>query len=227
MQFHVTDRRVWDTSTQPKNLSLPYWPSARPQAARTTRHMKLQMTRDKFGIPTHILNNRRFDDPIEHKPQLGSTEIWKLENNTMHTHPIHLHLVEFEVIGRGPDGQEPPHPNERGGKDTVRVNPGETVRIVVKFGDYPGIYPFHCHILEHEDHDMMRPFEVVAGDGHDWDDHPGRGGHSRGDGGRGPREGAGRGRGRARGPPANPGERSRGRGGSPEDRGDQWWRQDD
>lgn len=203
MQFHVTGQSVGDTSTEPANLRLPYRPSANPQAARTTRHMKLQMTRDEYGIPTHVLNNRRFDDPIQHRPQLGTTEIWKLENNTMHTHPIHLHLVEFEVIGRGHHGHEPPHPNERGGKDTVRVNPGETVRIAVQFGDYTGMYPFHCHILEHEDHDMMRPFEVVAGES-DRTDHPGRGrglGHD------------------DRGPPENRGERSRGRGEPTNDRG--------
>ena len=66
------------------------------------------------------------------------------------------------MLGRGPDGTAPPLPNERGPKDVVRVDPGETVRIKVTFGDYPGRYPFHCHILEHEEHDMMRPFEVVG-----------------------------------------------------------------
>jgi spore coat protein A len=101
------------------------------------------------------------------KPELGSTEIWELVNDTHHTHPIHLHLVSFEVLDRehhdGDHGPQPPHPNERGGKDVVRVNPNETVRIAVKFGDFPGQFPFHCHILEHEEHDMMRSFKVVPG----------------------------------------------------------------
>jgi spore coat protein A len=79
----------------------------------------------------------------------------------MHTHPLHIHLVRFKILGRGPDGSEAPAPNERVGKDTVRVNPGETVRILVKFGDFPGQCPWHCHVLEHENHQMMRPFEVV------------------------------------------------------------------
>ena len=81
----------------------------------------------------------------------------------MHTHPIHLHPVEFDVIGRGPDRTADPAPNERVGKDTVRVNPDETVRILVKSGDFAGQFPFHCHILEHEDHEMMRPLGVVRG----------------------------------------------------------------
>ena len=92
-------------------------------------------------------------------------EVWELENNTMHTHSIHLHLVQFRVVERGPDGTEDPLPNERGGKDTVRVNPGETVRIAVRFEDNTGQFPCHCHILEHEDHEMMRPFKVVDSDG--------------------------------------------------------------
>ena len=92
-------------------------------------------------------------------------EVWELENNLMHTHPIHLHLVQFRVVGRGPDGTEDPLPNERGGKDTVRVNPGETVRIDVRFENNTGQFPWHYHILEHEDHEMMRPLKVVDSDG--------------------------------------------------------------
>lgn len=68
------------------------------------------------------------------------------------------------MIGRGPDGTDAPAPNERVGKDAVRVDPDETVRIAVQFGDFAGQYPWHCRILEHEDHKMMRPFEVVTGD---------------------------------------------------------------
>lgn len=101
----------------------------------------------------------------------------------MHTHPIHLHLVEFRVIGRRPDGTAPPAPNERGPKDVVRVDPGETVGIITKFGDFTGRYPWHCHILEHEEQSMMRPFEVVAGNsggqGPDDDGDNGSGGRGR------------------------------------------------
>lgn len=62
-----------------------------------------------------------------------------------------------------PDGTEDPAPNERGPKDVVRVDPDETVGIIAKFGDFTGRYPWHCHVLEHKEQAMNRPFEVVAG----------------------------------------------------------------
>ena len=116
------------------------------------------------GLRTHVLNGKTLNaEGVDTKPQLGTTEVWELQNDTMHTHPIHLHLVTFRVVGREPDGIDDPLPNERGPKDVVRVDPGETVRIVTRVGDFTGKYPWHCHILEHEDQSMMRPFEVVAG----------------------------------------------------------------
>jgi spore coat protein A len=140
------------------------------------------------GLMVHNLNGKEWGDDVQVKPQLGSTEIWELENDTMHTHPIHLHLVEFEVLERerhdDPHGSRPPLPNERGGKDVVRVNPGETVRIAAQFGDFAGRYPFHCHILEHEELDMMRPFEVVTGNGAGGNEN-GAGGNGNGAGGNG------------------------------------------
>ncbi|WP_435176491.1 multicopper oxidase family protein [Halorussus sp. AFM4] len=165
MQFRVTEPgyEVTDDSAHPRTLELPTQPGPNPRAAKETRHMTLGM-RMQNGLRTHVLNGKTFDaEGVDAKPQLGTTEVWELENNSMHTHPIHLHLVTFRVIGRGPGGMAAPHPNERGPKDVVRVNPGETVRIAVQFGDFTGTYPWHCHILEHEDQSMMRPFEVVAG----------------------------------------------------------------
>jgi len=166
MQFRVTDpgHEVVDDSAHPRDLSLPTHPGYDEQAAKETRHMTMGM-RMEDGLTTHVLNGKTFsDEGVDATPQLGTTEVWELENNTMHTHPIHLHLVEFRVLGRGPDGTEDPAPNERGPKDVVRVDPGETVRIITKFGDFTGRYPWHCHVLEHEEQAMMRPFEVVAGD---------------------------------------------------------------
>ncbi|TFY99835.1 multicopper oxidase family protein [Ramlibacter rhizophilus] len=111
-------------------------------------------------------------------PSRGSTEVWEIFNTTPDTHPIHLHLVRFLVVNRqrfdvrrfqpGPTGaqsirfQGQPRPaaaGEAGWKDTVQVPPGEVVRIVATF-DRPGRYVWHCHILSHEDHEMMRPFDV-------------------------------------------------------------------
>jgi spore coat protein A len=130
----------------------------------------------------------RFEDTTTFFPMLHEPEIWRLINLTGDTHPIHVHLDAFQVLERYaatidvPDdgvtatgtsatvhiGEDPrdgvPHTlddNERGLKDTVRVNPNEVVDIVVRFDVFCGRYMYHCHILEHEDHDMMRPFVVM------------------------------------------------------------------
>jgi FtsP/CotA-like multicopper oxidase with cupredoxin domain len=176
MQFRVTDPDgpVVDDSAHPTALDLPTEPGYSVEAANETRHMTLEMDMDA-ELPTHTLNGRTFhDEEVHTKPQLGTTEVWHLENNSMHTHPIHVHLVEFRVVGRTTDdvtGTDDPDwtdpgvdPNERGPTDVVRVDPDETVRIVTRFGDFTGKYPWHCHILEHEEVAMMRPFEVVDGE---------------------------------------------------------------
>src|SRR5262249_55951014 len=111
------------------------------------------------------------------KPVLNTTEIWTLINPTDDSHPIHLHLVRFQILDRrkyepstyqstgklkftGPVG--PPEPSEAGWKDTVRAEPKMVTRIIVPFEGFPGRYVWHCHILEHEDNEMMRPYEVIT-----------------------------------------------------------------
>jgi spore coat protein A len=192
LQFRVSESASSeDDSAHPTELDLPNRSSYSENAVTETRHMTMRMKMAN-GLPTHVLNGKTFhEDPAEDEypePQLGTTEVWELQNDTMHTHPIHVHLVDFEVIGRGEDGTEDPLPNERGPKDVVRVNPGETVRIITKFGDFTGTFPWHCHILEHEEVAMMRPSEVVSGnsdggtaDG-EGDEHGDRSGHSTGNG---------------------------------------------
>jgi spore coat protein A len=130
----------------------------------------------------------RFEDTVTFFPMLRQPEIWRLINLTGDTHPIHVHLTSFQVLDRLPATVEQPEnaitttgtsatvrighdpddgiahsldDNERGLKDTVRVNPNEVVDIVVRFEVFCGRYMYHCHILEHEDHDMMRPFVVM------------------------------------------------------------------
>jgi spore coat protein A len=94
-----------------------------------------------------------------------------------------MHLVMFQVLDRQkftvvddkqvPIGEpSPPPPSERGWKDTVAVYPYEIVRVIARFTDYAGAFPYHCHILEHEDHDMMRQFEVVEAPGQDGTQEP-------------------------------------------------------
>jgi len=119
-----------------------------------------------------------FSAPITEKIKVGDTEIWRIYNTTEDTHPIHLHQVSFQVVSRqkfdftidpvtggvivqGLVGSpHKPDANEAGWKDTVRMNPGEVTIIEAKF-DLAGKYVWHCHILEHEEHDMMRFFEVA------------------------------------------------------------------
>ncbi len=143
------------------------------QAARVRKHVLVEST-DEFGRPHLLLNHAPWDDPfMTETPYNGTIEIWELFNTTNDTHPIHLHLVQFQILDRAPfrgnpsgtdlivGPPQPPAPNEMGWKDTVRANPGKVTRIIARFGPFPGIYPWHCHILEHEDHDMMRPYEVL------------------------------------------------------------------
>jgi cysteine-rich repeat protein len=140
-----------------------------------------QITSIVNGIPV----GSRFNDLTEF-PQLGATEIWSFANKSGVTHPIHLHLVMFQVLDRQafeivggqivPLGARvPPPPHEAGWKDTVQVGPNEIVRWIARFvnpidpagATYTGRFPYHCHILEHEDHEMMRQYETstVCGDG--------------------------------------------------------------
>ena len=129
-----------------------------------------------------------FEDATTFFPMLGELEVWQLINLTGDTHPIHLHLDPFQIVTRRPIRYEIPDggigerelaatvtlergpddeldhridDNERGLKDTIRVNPNEIVEIAVRFTTYSGRYMYHCHILEHEDRDMMRPFVTM------------------------------------------------------------------
>lgn len=129
-----------------------------------------------------------WDSVTTEKPTMGDTEIWRLINLTADAHPIHLHLVMFRVLDRTPFDAEayqaaqrsflsgagvqprvedyvtappvPANPWESGLKDTVIANPGEVTRIISNF-DIAGRYVWHCHILEHEDNEMMRTYEVL------------------------------------------------------------------
>lgn len=146
------------------------------QTAVKKRVLTLDATNDKYGREFMLLDNKTWDSPISEDPKLGSAEIWHLINLTVDTHPIHIHLVDFQILDRRPFDAEkfkkeraitytgpsiPPEPQERGWKDTVRANPAQVTRVIMKFGPYTGLYVWHCHILEHEDYEMMRPFIVI------------------------------------------------------------------
>ncbi len=176
MQFRVAGRGAADSIMLPKTLR-PV-PRILESAAVKTRALSLVEVDDLVQRPmTMLLNNAHWSMPVTESPVLDSTEIWELANTTDDAHPIHLHLVRFQILDRRTfdvstywaTGQMkffgppiPPEPGEAGWKDTVRADPGMVTRIIARFEGFAGRYVWHCHILEHEDNEMMRPFEVVA-----------------------------------------------------------------
>ena len=176
MQFRVAQTSSNETRTLPQKLRpVPKIPES---AAVKTRTLSLVEIDDLVQRPvTMLLNNVHWSMPVTENPVLDSTEIWSLLNTTDDAHPIHLHLVRFQILDRrsfdvaaywttgqikftGP--AIAPEPGEAGWKDTVRADPGMLTRIITRFEGFTGRYVWHCHILEHEDNEMMRPFEVVA-----------------------------------------------------------------
>jgi spore coat protein A, manganese oxidase len=124
-----------------------------------------------------LLNGTRWHEPVTERPELDSVEIWSFANTTADIHPIHLHLVRFQVLDRQSfDADEyllsgklnyvgvpaAPPPGDGGWKDTVQTYPETVTRIIVRFEGYTGRYVWHCHLLEHAANEMMRPFDVIA-----------------------------------------------------------------
>ena len=180
---------------------LPVIPSLNP-AGQPIRRLGLYEDFDPYGRLRQLLGT--LAGPTEYTltagevVTAGTTEVWEIYNTTADVHPMHFHLVDVQVLGRAqfvPDGfgmptftnndpvngqpllQTPfrgPDNNERGYKETVRMNPGEMTRVIMKF-DLPTVpfpvpasprtggneYVWHCHILEHEEHDMMHPLVVL------------------------------------------------------------------
>ncbi|KJV26404.1 bilirubin oxidase [Luteibacter yeojuensis] len=147
-------------------------------SATKTRDMTMDEYSDCVATPMlMLLNGKRWHEPVTETVKLGSTEMWNLVNLTEDTHPIHLHLVRFQILDRRPydvdeylekktiryvgPAQKPPA-HEQGWKDVVQVYPGMVTRIIATFDGYEGRYAWHCHLAEHEANEMMRPFEVVA-----------------------------------------------------------------
>jgi spore coat protein A len=164
-----------DRSSIPEEL-MPYH-HVDPLLARRERTLHLDETTDHYGRALHLLNNKMWSDPVTEKVELDSIEVWHLVNHFDFPHPIHVHLVHFEILGRKaftdedfdengdykfvPESLTPPLDFERGLKDVVRTEPGQVTSIVMHFKEHTGDYVWHCHILEHEDNDMMRPLKVI------------------------------------------------------------------
>jgi spore coat protein A len=103
-----------------------------------------------------------WDEPITENPAVGAVEVWQIYNFTADAHPIHIHEITFEVVDRQAIAGGPtrdPEAWEAGRKDTVIAYPGEITRVKALF-DRPGLFVWHCHILEHEDNEMMRPYRI-------------------------------------------------------------------
>jgi spore coat protein A len=176
MQFRVAAKGPRDQSVLPQALR-PV-PKTAESSAVKTRALTLVEQQDLIQRPVQmLLNNTPWHMPVTENPVLDSTEIWNLINTTDDAHPIHLHLVKFQILDRRPfdiatywmKGElryrgpaMAPEPGETGWKDTVRADPGMVTRIIIRFEGFTGRYVWHCHILEHEDNEMMRPFDVVA-----------------------------------------------------------------
>lgn len=134
-----------------------------------------------------LLGNARWHEPITENPKAGSTEIWSFVNTTADMHPLHIHLGHFRVLDRREfnirkfkqNGEisfvspiSRPETSERlGRKDTVKAYPGYVTRIIQRFDLPPGttvspgqefLYVWHCHVLEHEDNEMMRPYKIIG-----------------------------------------------------------------
>ncbi len=193
----VMQIRVGTTVTTPGPATIPATllggRAAVLPAPAKTRYITLNEVAPETAGWYLNLNGVHFDAAATETPKVGTVEDWVYVNLTEDTHPMHTHLVTFEVVGRtpfnadayqdaygGPNGvpggidptsfatgpMQPADPSERGYKDTVKANPGQFTTIRAKFSlpahvRTPQSYVHHCHIVEHEDNDMMRPFIVT------------------------------------------------------------------
>ncbi|MHC4413948.1 MAG: multicopper oxidase domain-containing protein [Planctomycetota bacterium] len=141
------------------------------QDSLRSRDFILRRETDPCSGTRWLINGLGWED-ITERTRLDTIEIWEFINRSGMVHPMHMHLVFVQVLDRQafvviddeivPIGDPiPPDPNEAGWKDTVRANPQEITRVIALFEDYTGLYPYHCHILEHEDHEMMRQFQSL------------------------------------------------------------------
>ncbi len=183
MQFRVGPALAPDPTTPPQFLQLP---AITPLPAETvTRPLALVENSSQYWdgpasamlgmlMPDNMPMAMMWMDDVSENPTVGNTEVWEFYNFTMDAHPMHVHEVAFEVVNRQPlasaDGMAmmpaelagaavPPEPWETGFKDTVIAYPGQVTRVRARFTN-PGTFVWHCHIVSHEDNEMMRPFRI-------------------------------------------------------------------
>jgi spore coat protein A len=175
LQFRVGRGKTAVSGVVPAKLR-PVDRIAESAAIRTRRLRIIENKMSNGDSMTMLLDGKHWDMPVSENPTIDTTEIWEFVNTTEDSHPIHLHLVRFRILDRRKfneliywrTGQltytgdaEAPEPFEDGWKDTVRAHSLMVTRIIVRFEGYTGRYVWHCHLLEHEDNEMMRPYEVL------------------------------------------------------------------
>ena len=174
------NNKYGDPSTDPEQLILSPWaPAGDMRLGQPDRVRHLSLFEEEsttmrqggsamtFAGPVASLlgtpDPKRWMDPIDVTPAYNSVEIWEIENTTVDAHPIHIHQVAFQILNRwpvnGPQTSITVAPYEEGWKDTVIAYPGQVTAIKAKF-DIKGLFVWHCHILAHEDNEMMLPFCV-------------------------------------------------------------------
>jgi FtsP/CotA-like multicopper oxidase with cupredoxin domain len=172
MKLEVVPLASRDTSRPPSQLTLPAFRNLGRES--TTRQVSLNeedsaVLEDVGPVaatlgtlnPDGTGNSLGWDDAITENPAANSIEVWEMYNFTADAHPIHIHEVQFQLVNRQAMGGATRDPEtwERGFKDTIIAYPGEITRVKALF-DIPGLYVWHCHIVEHEDNEMMRPYFV-------------------------------------------------------------------
>ncbi|HEX3876608.1 MAG TPA: multicopper oxidase [Bryobacteraceae bacterium] len=176
MQLRVSKGKVNDDSALPTALRAV--PKTAESEAVRTRNMFIAEHTNKGGESMMmLLNGQHWDMPVTERVTLNSVEIWTIINPTDDSHPIHLHMVRMQIVDRRPYDPEttqmtgkfkftgpavPPEPYEAGWKDTIRAHGNMMTRFIVRFEGFVGRYVWHCHLLEHEDNEMMRPYDVIA-----------------------------------------------------------------
>jgi FtsP/CotA-like multicopper oxidase with cupredoxin domain len=187
MQFRVVPTLTVDATTPPQFLQLP---AITPlPAATVTRPLALLEEESAFfedapaeallgtvagdpNVAPGVWTKRLWQDPVTENPAVGATEVWELYNATEDAHPIHIHELAFEVVNRqditvddetmelrAVGSPQPAQPWETGFKDTVTAYPEQVTRVRAQFNT-PGQFVWHCHIVEHEDNEMMRPYRI-------------------------------------------------------------------
>jgi len=185
MQFRVVAATSKDTTTPPNRLVLP---AIKQLTGGTPRPLALLERASAFfdgpaeaqlgtlDPETGFATEKMWHEPISENPAPGATEVWEFYNFTADAHPIHIHEIHFQIVDRQAlatdeegmatqptqlmeGSNRPPEPWEAGFKDTVIAYPGEVTRVRAKF-DNPGLFVWHCHIVEHEDNEMMRPYAI-------------------------------------------------------------------